>query len=99
MSTLCAWVRIDAPSGPTALFSVVDGNAAGLQLQLHRVGGSTVRAELLVFDSTRRGSASSMAARPPVPPMPGAALAATTPPLRCGRVVVSADGAARVAWT
>jgi len=40
-----------------------------------------------------------MAARPPVPPMPSAALAATAPPLRCGRVVVGADGAARVAWT
>ena len=59
--TFCCWVKVDPPSGPTSLFSVVDGGAAGLQLQLHRVGANSVRAELLVFDGAARGHAAKMA--------------------------------------
>ena len=59
--TFCCWVKVDPPSGPTSLFSVFDGGAAGLQLQLHRVGAHSVRAELLVFDGAARGHAAKMA--------------------------------------
>ena len=81
--------------------AAAEGKRADAEAAASRLAAQLGAAEARARDADDRvaRAASSMGARPPVPPMPSAALAATAPPLRCGRVVVGADGAARVAWT